>query len=87
MYNENDADSKYLSKAIKNVRMSDDGLISFDFEGYVQSAVTTLTQRKGTMAVVYDLGGHCLGSRLDSQRPGLYIVRYSDGTTKKVVKR
>ena len=87
MYNENDADSKYLSKAIKNVRMSDDGLISFDFEGYVQSAVTTLTQRKGTMTVVYDLGGHCLGSRLDSQRPGLYIVRYSDGTTKKVVKR
>ena len=88
MYNKNeDTDSKCLSKSIKNVRMSDDGLISFDFEGYVQSAVTTLTQRKGTMTVVYDLGGHCLGCRLDSQRPGLYIVRYSDGTTKKVVKR
>lgn len=87
MFNTNEEGSKYLSKAISNIRMSEDGLISFDFMGGDPMSVTLPSQRETTIMTVYDLGGHCMGNHLDSQRPGLYIVRYADGKTKKVVKR
>ena len=86
MYNKNEAGSDYLSKAITNIRVSDDGLVSFDFMKEELDAVSTpsLTAQPTR---VYNLRGYCVGSRLESQRPGIYIIRYADGTTKKVVKR
>lgn len=87
MYNTNEEGSKYLSKAISNIRMSEDGLISFDFMGGDPMPVTMPAWHDTMIKAVYDLSGCCLGYSLDGQRPGLYVVRYSDGTTKKVVKR
>ena len=87
MYNENDAGSKYLSKAIRNITMTDDGLISFDFGGYDPTHVRQVTLRSVEPTRVYDLNGRYVGQRIESQSPGLYVVRQSDGTTKKVVKR
>lgn len=87
MYDPNEAGSRYLSKAIRNISMTDDGLISFDFDGYDLSPVRQVSFRAVEPTRVYDLNGRYVGQRLESQRPGLYIVKQSDGTTKKVVKR
>ena len=90
MFNKNAAGSKYLSKAITNIRVSEDGLVSFDFMGGNQTGIEeTLHKENRPLCVVsvYDMGGRCVGSRLESQRSGIYIIRYSDGSTRKVVKK
>lgn len=87
MFNKNSAGSKFLSQAITNIRVSEDGLVSFDFMGG-QTQVTDFSLASEVMPThVYDLRGCCVGNRLESQRPGIYIVRYSDGTTRKVAKK
>lgn len=88
MYNTNQAGSRLLSKAISNIRVADDGTVSFDFMGGDPEDIEELEMPADLRPVaVYDLSGHCVGSRLESQRPGLYIIRYANGTTRKVFKR
>lgn len=87
MFNTNTDGSKLLSKTITNITMSDDGLVSFDFGGTPTAVRSMNTGVSQFPAMVYDLSGHCVGRRLESQRPGLYIVRQPDGTVRKVVKR
>ena len=86
MYNANQVGSRFLSKAITNIRVAEDGTVSFDFMGGDPAGVTALSQKKQPTGV-YNLRGYYLGSRWENQRPGLYITRYADGTIKKVVKR
>lgn len=86
MYETNAEGRTYLSKAIRNISMTDDGLISFDFEGYIPNPVRTVTVREQPTRV-YDLHGRYVGRRIESQRPGLYLVIQPGGSTKKVVKR
>ena len=90
MFNRNSTGSTFLSKSITNIRVSEEGLVSFDFMGGDQTGIDELVHKENRplcVVSVYDMGGRCLGSHLESQRPGIYILRYSDGTTKKVVKK
>ena len=86
MFNGNAAGSKFLSKAITNIRVSEDGLVSFDFMGGDPNMVDDrrwLNANSEQIIAIYDLSG----LQVTSQRPGrIYIVRYADGKTKKVVK-
>lgn len=84
MYNKNAAGNKFLSKAITNIRVSDDGLVSFDFMGGDPQPVEAVSKDM-VQTTVYNLRGVCVGNRIESQRPGIYIIRYSDGTARKVV--
>ena len=73
-----------MSKPVTNIRMADDGTISFDFMGGATAIGGISTVTVAEPVAWYDLNG----SRLPSapSRPGIYIVRYSDGTTRKVIK-
>ena len=81
------ADGDFLmSKPVTNIRMADDGTISFDFMNDLVS-VAPIRYAADTSSVSeawYDLNG----SRLPSvpSRPGIYIRRHPDGTTRKVIK-
>lgn len=81
MHNQNTAGKTLLGKAIGNIKMSDDGLISFDFMGGNPSGIHSVNgSRPAFQRGIYDLQGR----RLDvlPQKRGLYIV---DG--KKVIVR
>lgn len=87
MYLNNQAGSKNLSKPISNIQVADDGTVSFDFMGGDPTDIVDRPELStGTPApiAIFDLSGR----QVTSQRPGrIYIIRYSDGTTRKVVKR
>ena len=81
----NSADgSRLMSKPITGIRMADDGTISFDF---MKDPVTVAPIRYAanvfSSPAWYDLNG----SRLPTapSRPGIYILRNSDGTIRKVM--
>lgn len=80
----NELGETLLNKPITNIRMSEDGLISFDFMGGDQTEVRDLTPAlsKGEGAV-YDLMGR-RQSQSSKLKPQIYIVRRPDGTVKKV---
>lgn len=87
MYYTNAAGSKFLSKSITNIQVADDGTVSFDFMGGDPTDADEfpiLTAFVTEPIAIYDLSGR----RVTSQRPGqIYIIRYSDGSTRKVVRR
>lgn len=86
MYNDNAQSSKYLSKSITNIKVTDDGLVSFDFMGGgTPTAIRGMARQSGReSAVAYDLNGRRLSQ---PSRKGIYILRQSDGTiVKKVFK-
>ena len=71
-----------MSKAITNIRLSEDGTISFDFMKTSPAGVSDLfADTKVTITGWYDLNGRRLSSTPHS--PGIYITVYSDGTKKK----
>lgn len=79
MNQKNAAGSKLLSKPITNIRMSEDGLISFDFMGGDPNGISSVTTRRRAAAdKVYNLQGQ----QVAVTRKGIYIV---DG--KKVIIR
>lgn len=70
MFNKNVDGSNLLSKAITNIQMSDDGLISFDFMGGDPSGVLTTRQPSAdSSSGVYNL----MGQRTTTPRKGLFI--------------
>ena len=77
----NSSGSSLLGKPVTNIQMDDEGLISFDFMGGDPSAISPLTSHLSplTSHSVFDL----LGREVTPNRPGMYIIRYKDGTIKK----
>ena len=68
MFNENAESSNMLSKAITNIQMSADGLISFDFMGGTPSAISTVPTPSAN-GNVYNI----MGQRTTAPRKGLFI--------------
>ena len=70
MYNENAQGSRLLSKAITNIQMSDDGLVSFDFMGGSPAGISTPRQSTtGDSTVVCNI----MGQRVMTPQKGLFI--------------
>ncbi|MBQ8657103.1 MAG: M6 family metalloprotease domain-containing protein [Prevotella sp.] len=82
MYHENALGSTELGKPITNIKMTDDGLISFDFMGGttgLHSLPSTLHPSPSTS--IYDLQGRQVTSPV---RGELYIMKRADGTVSKL---
>jgi hypothetical protein len=80
MYNKNDSDEVILSKAITNIRMSEDGLISFDFMGGDPNGIRTATWSEEQIPAVFDLSGR----RVRQTGRGLLLKRDSKGKIRKL---
>ena len=86
VYNKNAEGKLFMSKSITNIQMASDGTISFDFMADPASVapIRYSTPGEDVPVAYYDHSGRCLPSV--PSRPGLYIVRYADGTTRKAIK-
>jgi M6 family metalloprotease-like protein len=83
LFNSNIDGSKFMSKPITGIRMSDDGTVSFSFN--TSTAIARPSASDGPKAVAYyDLNGRRLPSAPTC--PGIYILRSPDGTTRKVIR-
>ena len=82
VYHKNAVGALFMSKAISNIRVADDGTISFDFMGGT-SGMRGVYSQGNISDVFYDLNGHRLSAA--PVRPGIYIVRDSEGKTKKII--
>ena len=80
LFHANSDGSLFMGKPITQIR-ENDGLISFHFSDTPDAIVPLSTET--VPVAVYDLRGHALplGNTLS---PGIYIIKYADGTTKKV---
>lgn len=84
MMNNNGEGSKLLSKPITNIRMSEEGLVSFDFMGGgTPTEVICDLQREIYTDACFDLNGRQVSSVV---RHGLYMIRKPNGTIKKLFK-
>jgi hypothetical protein len=86
MNNVNEQGDSLLRKSITNIRVSEDGLISFDFMGgdsIPDAIVTTQTSGRKQDAGIYDLRGRRLKTM---QGKGVFIRRNEDGTMRKYFK-
>ena len=73
MYHPNAADKTLLGKAITNIKMSEDGLISFDFMGGNQTGIRSVHDLQSAFQRgIYDLQGRKLDGM--PQKRGLYII-------------
>ena len=74
---------KFDGKPISNIRMSDDGTISFDFMQPTAIQDVSVSGNNAQPAEWYDLKG----CRLPVQPsvPGIYIIRYHNGKTIKII--
>ena len=77
----------FMSKPIVNIQMAADGTISFDFMKDPTSVDPIRCSADGEDVPVayYDYSGRSLQSVPSC--PGIYIVRYADGTTRKVINK
>ena len=66
---------------LTNIRMTDDGLVSFDFMGGDPDAISSLVTRDLT-PMVYDLNGR----RVSDARRGVFIEVRPDGSIRKVLR-
>ena len=82
LYNANLDGGLRMSKPITNIQMAEDGTISFDFLGGTTAVEGISTVKAATETIWYDLNGRRLSS--PPVNPGIYIVRYTDGTTRKI---
>lgn len=81
MFTADAAGKTMLQKAITNIKMSSDGLISFDFMGGAPTAIIS-TPTGHQRREVFDLSGR----RVETMTNGrVYIVREKDGTIKRVI--
>lgn len=68
MHTNNASGSRSLSKPITNIRMSEDGLISFDFMGGTQTGISSISASKRSTGY-YNMQGQ----RVDAPGKGIYI--------------
>lgn len=80
--------TKLMSKPITNIKVTD-GLVSFDFMGGELAGIVNRGDRsldsylnQGPVPLIHDLHGRNISCQ--PLTPGIYIVRYADGTTRKV---
>lgn len=83
LFNENTDGSKFMSKPITGIHMNADGTISFSFNTHTAIARPSADVRPKPVAY-YDLNGRRLPSAPSGS--GIYLLRYTDGTTRKVVR-
>ena len=70
MFNVDAEGKKLLSKAVTNIRMTDDGLISFDFMGGTRTHIPSIDrQPRGGGSEVYNI----MGQRIATPGKGLFI--------------
>lgn len=82
LFTPNTEGKNFMGKAITNIKLSEDGTISFDFMNPNSSGVSILAaDEKCTITGWYDLNGRRLSS--PPHHSGIYIVQYNDGTKKK----
>ena len=76
----------FMSKPISNIQLASDGTISFDFMKVPVSVapIRYSANDEDDPVAYFDYSGRCLPSVPSC--PGIYIVRYADGTTRKVIK-
>ena len=84
LYNQNADRIQHMSKPVTNIRMADDGTISFDFK-VSTTAIKDITNAQSSKlkAQWYDLNGRRLPSAPSGS--GIFILRHIDGTTRKVI--
>ena len=82
LFHDNAEGIMLMSKPITNIQMAEDGTISFDFLGGTTAVEGISTVKAATETIWYDLNGRRLSS--PPVNPGIYIVRYTDGTTRKI---
>lgn len=75
--------TKLMSKPITNIRV-DNGLVSFDFMGGELASIRQ-TETEEQISAVYDIHGRQIP--VGSKTSGIYIIRYKNGQTRKVVCR
>lgn len=73
-----------LNKAITNIRVADDGTISFDFMKESTGIQSPKHASDAVPVAWFDLQGHTLPGL--PHHKGTYIVHYSDGTIKKCIR-
>ena len=82
MQTKNADDLTLLSKAITNIQVSDDGLVSFDFMGGTTGINNLRVLDEDGVSCLYDLSGQ----RVYIPLPGrMYIAKRKDGTTYKYI--
>lgn len=81
LYTANAEGKMFMGKPITNIQMDDEGNMSFCFMKMNDTGVSDITGDGADIVGWYDLNGR----RLHRQPliPGIYIVRYSNGTQKK----
>lgn len=86
LFNANTDGLKLMSKPITNIQMAADGTVSFDFMKDAVSVAPIRYSANGEDVPVayFDYSGRCLPSVPSC--PGIYIVRYADGTIRKVIR-
>lgn len=87
MYNTNTDNSQYLSKPITHIKVSGDGLVSFDFMGGgtpTGIAAAKPTAYSDDAVAVFDLNGRRTSQQLTGQK-GIRLVRLADGSVRKVI--
>ena len=79
-----------FNKPITNIKMTDEGLISFDFMGGAPVVVDGITTHPFTLHSspftchqIYDLNGRRLAAE---PQKGVYVIRKQDGTIRKIFK-
>ena len=80
LFHENTDGRKYMSKPVTEIRMSEDGTISFDFMKDPVSVAPIRNDNYRVPVAYYDLYGRRLKS---PNHNGICIIRYSDGTIRK----
>lgn len=81
LFTANAEGKKLMSKAITNIEIDDNWNVSFDFMKSGETGVMEIGGNDTSIVGWYDLDGRLLPA--PPHHPGIYIVRYSNGTKKK----
>ena len=81
LFTANAEGKELMGKAITNIEIDDNGNVSFDFMKSDETGVMEIGGDDANIVGWYDLDGRLLPA--PPHHPGIYIVRYSNGTKKK----
>ncbi len=81
LFTANAEGKELMGKAITNIEIDDNGNVSFDFMKSGETGVMEIGGDDASIVGWYDLDGRLLPA--PPHHPGIYIVRYSNGTKKK----